>query len=139
MKRTRDRRGVRAPGTTTEYDRGAGPDALFGAQARRKQEQLCRQVEERIGLVLAGEVDDPLLQDVYVARVQAALGSADLIVCLAFPPGRRDQPVAAVLRRIEALRPFLREEIAAAIHRKRTPGLVFRFVREDELAEEEAQ
>lgn len=137
MNRSRDRRGARARGTTTEYDRGAGPDALFGAQARRKQEQLCRQVEERIGLVLAGEIDDPLLQDVYVARVLSAPGSADLIVCLAFPPGHKDQPVAAILRRIEGLRPLLREEIAAAIHRKRTPGLMFRFVDEDELAAED--
>lgn len=129
MKRSRDRRGVRAAGMTTEYSRG--DEALFDAQTRRKQEQLCRQVEERIGLVLAGEVDDPLLQDVYVAGVATAPGSGDLIVSLAFPPGVAAPPIAEVLRRIEALRSFLRAEVAAAIHRKRTPGLLFRVVRED--------
>lgn len=132
MKHSRGRRGARAAGKTTEYNE---PGVMFGggasAQARRKTEQLCKQVEERIGLVLAGEVDDPLLQEVYVAAVHAEPGGANLIVSLAFPPGTEDPPVAEVLRRIEALRPLLRAEIASAITRKRTPGLTFRVVRLD--------
>lgn len=129
MKRSRDGRGRRGRGETTEYT--PDPALLFGAggsaQSRRKQEQLCRQVEERLGLVLAGDVDDPLVQELYVVGVHPAPGSADLIVSVAFPPGRRDPPMIEALRRLAALRPFLRGEIAAAIHRKRTPGLVFRF------------
>lgn len=133
MKKTRDRRGPRGRGATTEYS--GDPSLLFGAggsaQSRRKQEQLCRQVEERLGLVLAGEVADPLVSELYVVGVDAEPGGASLLVSLAFPPGREDPPIAEALRRLEALRPLLREEIAAAIHRKRTPGLMFRIVRAD--------
>lgn len=136
MKRTRDRRGQRGRGKTTEYT--PDPSLLFEgegtAQTRRKQEQLCRQVEERLGLVLAGEIDDPLVQDLYVVGVHAEPGGANLIVSLAFPPGRDDRPTVEALRRLEALRPFLRGEIASAIHRKRTPGLTFRIVRPELLA-----
>lgn len=99
------------------------------AQARRKQDQLCRQVEERLGLVLAGELEDPLLQDLYVAAVEAEPDGVNLVVHLALPPHRPDVAVAAVLQRLAGLRAFLREEIAAAIHRKRAPGLLFRVER----------
>lgn len=130
MKRSRGDRGRRGRGETTEYS--ADPALLFGAsgsaQSRRKKDQLCRQVEERLSLVLAGEVDDPVVQELYVVGVHAEPGGADLIVSVAFPPGRRDPPVLEAMRRLAALRPFLRAEIAAAIHRKRTPGLMFRVV-----------
>lgn len=95
-------------------------------QARRKQDQLCRQVEERLGLVLAGELADPLLQDLYVAAVEPEPGGVNLVVHLALPPHRGDISPIAVLQRLAGLRAFLREEIAAAIHRKRAPGLLFR-------------
>ena len=93
-------------------------------QARRKQDQLCRQVEERLGLVLAGELADPLLQDLYVAAVEPEPGGVNLVVRLALP--RPDISAVAVLQRLTALKTFLRAEIAAAIHRKKVPGLVFR-------------
>ncbi len=99
------------------------------AQARRKQDQLCRQVEERLGLVLAGELEDPLLQDLYVAGVEPEPGGVNLVVHLAVPPHRAEVSPAAVLQRLAGLRAFLREEIAAAIHRKRAPGLLFRVER----------
>lgn len=105
---------------------------MFGhqppARARRKVDQLCRQVEERIGLVLAGEVDDPALQDLYIVEVVPEPGSGRLIVRLARPPGIDDPPIAALLPRLDALRSFLRGEVAAAIHRKRTPDLLFEIL-----------
>jgi ribosome-binding factor A len=122
MKRDRPRRRGAAP----EFHPDAG--AELPAQARRKQQQLCRQVEERLGLVLAGEVDDPLLQDLWVVDVAPEPGGGRMVVRLARAPGTREVPAAALLPRLDALRPFLRGEIATAIHRKRTPDLVFQIV-----------
>ncbi len=96
----------------------------MSSQVRRKQDQLCRQVEERLGLVLAGDIDDPLLQELYVAGVEPEPGGVNLVVRLALP--RADISAVAVLQRLAALRTFFRAEIAAAIHRKRAPGLLFR-------------
>ncbi len=128
MKRHRDRRGHRASALTTEYSHPVDPTPVFGrpvsSQVRRKQDQLCRQIEERLGLVLAGDIDDPLLQEVYVAGVEPEPGGVNLVVRIALP--RPDISASEVLQRLNALRTYLRGEIAAAIHRKRTPGLLFR-------------
>lgn len=96
----------------------------MSSQVRRKQDQLCRQVEERLGLVFAGDIEDPLLQELYVAGVEPEPGGVNLVVRLALP--RPDISAVAVLQRLTALKTFLRAEIAAAIHRKKVPGLVFR-------------
>lgn len=109
------------------------------APAQRKVQQLCRQVEERLGLVFAGEVDDPALQDLYVVDVHPEPGSGRLVVRLTRAPGSaRKQPISALLPRLDALRPFLRGEVAAAIHRKRTPDLVFQVLEQDPHGEVDA-
>jgi ribosome-binding factor A len=107
----------------------------MSSQVRRKQDQLCRQVEERLGLVFAGDIDDPLLQELYVAGVEPEPDGVNLVVRLALP--RPDISAVAVLQRLTALRTFLRAEIAAAIHRKRAPGLLFRVEHGLPGAEEE--
>ena len=107
----------------------------MSSQVRRKQDQLCRQVEERLGLVFAGDIDDPLLQELYVAGVEPEPGGVNLVVRLALP--RPEISAVAVLQRLTALRTFLRAEIAAAIHRKRAPGLLFRVEHGLPGAEEE--
>lgn len=126
---SRRRRGA----ATTEYNHD--PAAMFGhqppAQIQRKVQQLCRQVEERLGLVLAGEIDDPALQDLYVMDVSPEPGSGRLIVRLARAPGTANTPTSALLPRLDALRSFFREEVASAIHRKRTPDLVFQILEHD--------
>lgn len=123
---SRRRRGA----AKTEYN--PDPAAMFGhqppAQIQRKVQQLCRQVEERLGLVLAGEVDDPALQDLYVVDVAPEPGSGRLLVRLARAPGTAYTPITELLPRLDALRPFFRVEIAQAIHRKRTPDLVFQIL-----------
>lgn len=134
MSKHRDRRRRRAPATTeySHHDPAADPNVLFGAavpaQAQRKLEQLCRQVEERLALVLAGEVDDPHVAALTPIAVEPEPGSGNLVVVLALPPGAGAGEAARVARRLEVLRSFLRAEVASAIHRKRTPNLVFRIV-----------
>ncbi|WP_267687264.1 ribosome-binding factor A [Nannocystis sp. SCPEA4] len=138
MNRHRDRRRRRAS-ATTEYSQSApsipgtvDPAVLFGAalpsQARRKLDQLSRQVEERLALVLTGEVDDPHVSALTLLGVEPEPGSGNLVVVLALPIGAGGEEAELALRRLDALRPYLRSEIAGAIHRKRTPNLVFRVV-----------
>lgn len=137
MHRDNPRRRRRGP-ATTEYN--PDPAALFGhnPQTQRKVQQLCHQVEECLGLVLAGEVDDPALQNLYVASVSPEPGGGRLVVRLAQAPGTALPPVTTLLPRLDALRPFFRGEIAAAIHRKRTPDLVFQILERGPYEEDDA-
>lgn len=117
------RRPVDAPGETH-------------SQALRKQQQLCRQVERRLGLVFAGEVADPLVQEAMLVSVRPDPFGGALIVTLALPePLRARAP--ELLRRLEQLQPLLRAEVAAEIHRKHTPVLRFRVASALELTARE--
>lgn len=91
-----------------------------------KSLQLCRQVQQRLDLAL-GELYDPLLQALWVQRVLPQPGGRALIVEVVLTD---DVPVHEVLARLDAVRGHLRHEIAAAIHRKRTPHLQFMVVSE---------
>lgn len=86
-----------------------------------KARQLCRQVQRRLDLALA-ELDDPLLQGLWISSVVQEPGGRALLVEVIVPD------LAAVARtyaRLEAARGHLRCEVAAAISRKRTPHLQF--------------
>lgn len=82
---------------------------------------LCRQVQRRLDLALA-ELDDPLLQGLWIQSVVQEPGGRALLVEVVVPDVSM---VAPTLARLEAARGHLRSEVAAAIHRKRTPHLQF--------------
>lgn len=96
----------------------------------RRAFQLCRQVDETISLVLAG-ADDPLLRDLYVARVEPAAGASHLRVWVTtHPPLDGEDPIDAILA-IEALERasgILRTEVTTAITRRRAPELSYHFL-----------
>jgi ribosome-binding factor A len=94
----------------------------------RKALQLCRQVAHALGLAL-GECCDDVLRDLAVASVVPAPTSARLLatVYVATSAGRVD--AAAVLERLQKAQGLLRTEVAAAIHRRKTPELRYRVVR----------
>ncbi len=89
-----------------------------------KARQLCRQVQRRLDLALA-ELEDPILQGLWVQSVEQAPGGRALLVAVVVPDL---EAVAPTLARLEAARGHLRSEVAAAIHRKRTPHLQFMVV-----------
>jgi ribosome-binding factor A len=91
----------------------------------RKVRQLCRQAHQRLDLVLAGELEDPTLDGLWVVDVQPEPGGAALLVTVAAPDGAELEPIRASL---DALRGRLRSEVAAAITRKRTPHLRFAVI-----------
>lgn len=113
-----------APRRSSKRRRARGP------RDDAKLEQLCRQVERRLALTF-GELEDPLLQDVMIERIEPGFG-AELVVIVDLPDGR---DVGETLSRLEALKGRFRSEVAEAIHRKRTPQLVFTVAQSDEEGE----
>lgn len=83
----------------------------------RKALQLCRQVEHALHLALA-DCGDPVLQSLTVESVRPHPDSSRLLVVLS-----GDAPDGA--GRVAVAGSLLRREVAAAIHRRKTPELVF--------------
>lgn len=104
---------------------GGGHEAHHDPKARR----LCRQVREQLDLALA-ELGDPTLEGTQVHEVGYIGGTNTIRVDVTAPRGA---DLAAIAARLEAARGRLRAEIAAAIHRKRTPMLCFAVLPADWL------
>jgi ribosome-binding factor A len=95
--------------------------------------QLCRQVQRRLDLALA-ELDDPVLQGLWVQSVVQEPGGRALLVEVVVPDLAA---VVPTLARLDAARGHLRSEVAAAINRKRTPHLQFVVVPQAAMMEED--
>lgn len=99
----------------------SGPRHSFDSPDNPRARQLCRQVQRRLDLALA-ELDDPVLQGLWISSVVQEPGGRALLVEVVVPDL---EAVARTYARLEAARGHLRCEVAAAIHRKRTPPLQF--------------
>jgi len=86
--------------------------------------RLCRQVYDALMLALA-EIDDPLIDELVVARVTPAPNAARVQVILV--PSRTEIDSTEALARIAEFADDLREEVAAEVSRRRVPELVFRI------------
>jgi ribosome-binding factor A len=132
-------------------------EEIFRKSSRKKPDrhvqQLCRQVERTLSIVLAGEVADPILQNLSIESVTPAPDAGRLLVRV-YEPGRgipAPEPAstgadlnddehrrarakatssshADILERLARVRGLLRREVAAAITRKRAPELIFQLV-----------
>jgi ribosome-binding factor A len=94
----------------------------------RKAKQLCRQVAETLGLVLSGECRDELLQSLHVLSVVPAPNSSRLLVTVSADLPPEDYDRRKILDQLDEHIGRLRAEVAASIHRKRVPSLVFRVI-----------
>ena len=83
----------------------------------RKALQLCRQVEHALQLAFAG-CGDPVLQALVVEAVQPHPDSSRMLVIVS-----GESPESST--RLAAAAGLLRREVAAAIHRRKTPDLLF--------------
>lgn len=95
-----------------------------GGNRRHKELQLCRQVFDALTYALA-ELDDPIIDDLALVSVVPAPTAARVLVTLA--PTRADLDLDAAYLRVRELADELREEVAAEVHRRRVPELVFRI------------
>jgi len=89
-----------------------------------KDLQVCRQVYDVLTLALA-EIDDPLIDDLVLARVVPAPNAGRVQVILV--PGRDGIDEDEALARLADFADDLREEVAAEVNRRRVPDLVFRI------------
>lgn len=97
-----------------------------------KTQQLCRQVQRALSLVLAGECDDDILRELYVDAVLPAPNASRLLVRVSVPPGMSISFIE-VLNRLERVHGHLRQAVAHAITRKRAPELTFVPVLREEM------
>jgi ribosome-binding factor A len=121
------RRGARRPHDLAGSTPGFDPHT---PNNERKLRQLCRQVHERVDLVLAGELADPNLDGLWVLEVAPEPGGAALLITLVAPDHAE---LAAIRASLDVARGHLRSEVAAAIHRKKTPNLRFAVIPETAL------
>lgn len=102
------------------------PDRFFGEarsrQSRRKDFQLCGQVQRALSVALAADFQDEVLNELSVVRVEPAPTASRLMVWVAGPPGSSP---ALIMERLGQVMARLRAEVADAIHRKQVPTLCF--------------
>lgn len=103
-----------------EYDRRSRDKTRGGG---RKTLQLCRQVQRALMFALS-ETEDRALHELYVEKVEPAPNDRRMMVTVSMMGDAHD-PVD-VLTSLQFATPFLRNEVASAIHRKRVPELIFR-------------
>lgn len=101
--------------------------------SNNKLSQLCEQIAEAVGYAFACECADPVLSGLVVASVEPAPSIRRVRVVVYPPYWGEDFDGAAATDRLERARGFLRSEVAASIHRRRTPELIFQLVHPDEL------
>ena len=90
--------------------------------------QLCAAIRRSLEMTLAGEFDDPLLQDLTVEAVEPADDSRLRVLIgvhgAGLQAGRQE-----VAMRLEAAKGHLLQEVSQAIpHRRKVPELVFELV-----------
>jgi len=114
-------------------DDGVDPREFFKAdnnhnKPNRKALQLCQQVAQTLGLVLAGEFGDERLHGLQVVSVDPAPDASQLSVTLQSDDACNSTETQEILNRLATVSGRLRSQVAAAICRKRAPKLLFRVI-----------
>lgn len=94
---------------------------------RRKDRQLCREVQRVLNLVFAGEVSDPLLQDLYIESVEGGEQGLPLYIYIQDTQAMDDERRNALLESLHKIQGYLRCAIAQSVNRKKVPALQFRL------------
>lgn len=107
---------------------GRSDRAGRGRRPDRKTLQLCRQVADTLNYVLTGEMDDDLLRNLYVVRVDPAPDVGQMMVTVApMDPKDADRSDQILTHLMHATKK-LRTEVARSINRRKTPQLLFRVI-----------
>jgi ribosome-binding factor A len=91
---------------------------------------LCRQAQEAVTLALGDAAPDSRLDGAWVVSVDPAPGPDRLLVSVALAGRAGENDLEAALAALVEMKPWLRSEVARAIHRKRVPDLAFRVMPE---------
>ena len=138
---TKNARRRRPPQTGELHPTVGSALETIGAEALAldpKSLSLCAQARRALEYAIGGECRDEALCDLEVVEVMPDPTVRRLRVWLGCPAGLDEDEQEYVLARLAAARGFLRARIAQAIHRKRTPELVFELLCDgpDEAPEE---
>jgi ribosome-binding factor A len=120
-----------------EEDDGVDPRTFFRKGERKKTNrkalQLCGEIARTVGWFLAWESGDDWLRSLTVVSVEPAPDSTRVLVTVC--PRFLMEPVDAgqLAERLQRITGKLRTEVAAAIHRKKVPELVFRIAYSGEV------
>jgi ribosome-binding factor A len=125
-------RPLRTDGVRLDADEARFFFDLESAHPDHRVHALCRQALEAVSLALAGADLDERLDRSWVVSVDPAPGAGRLLVSVALPAGSTGTAVEGALQALVEKRPWLRSELARAIHRKRVPDLAFRVVMDPE-------
>jgi ribosome-binding factor A len=121
-----------------EPDDGVDPRTFFRKPSRkrtnRKALQLCGQIAQTLSSLLAWESGDELLRSLSVEAAEPAPDSTRVLVTVSVPANVGDVNRGRVLEHLHRATGMLRTEVAAAIHRKRVPELIFHVVRRGEVS-----
>lgn len=104
------------------------------ARVNRKGLQLCTQIERTLSSVLMWESGDELLQCLTVESVEPAPDSSRVLVTVSVQASAPATDTNAILACLHRASGKLRGEVAAAIHRKRVPELIFCVTARRELS-----
>jgi ribosome-binding factor A len=96
-------------------------------KGERHARQLCRQVYQALCYAM-GDLADPVLRELCVHSVEPAPDATRLLVNLSAGVGDPVAAIPEIMERLQRVRPFLRQAVAAAITRKRAPELLFHIV-----------
>ena len=116
-----------------DNDRAVGAESIYTRISREMRlswsaaarcPRLCQQACEALSLALACSADSAL-RDLSVVTVSPAPDASRLLVTIA---ASESVDHDHILDKLQVARGYLRSEVAAAIHRKRTPELMFRVL-----------
>jgi ribosome-binding factor A len=92
-----------------------------------KVAQLCAQIEQVISFAL-GDAADVRLHDLIVHSVVPSPDGGRLLVGVVATRPLDGHSLEDMQRALDSARPWLRRQVAAEIHRKRTPDLAFQIL-----------
>ena len=113
-------------------DDGIDPRLIARATDRKtkshKSRQLGKEAKHTLSMVFAGELGDPIFQQLEVIDVAATDDGQFLIVSLAGMGKSTEATEAQILEKCQAVQGFLRAAIAWSVKRKRVPTFKFKLV-----------
>jgi len=93
-------------------------------ESSRKAQQLCGQVADALRSILPGLADE-VLQNLLIVSVEPAPHTGRLLVTVAVPPPADVTDYTIVREHLQNATMRIRHEATAAIHRRKSPELVW--------------
>ena len=112
---------------------GIDPRLVARATGRKprnyKGRQLGKEARHSLSMIFAGELGDPVFQDLEIVDVSPTDDGQFLIVSLALVGNCMETSESEILEKCRAVNGYLRSAIAWSVKRKRVPMLKFELLR----------